>query len=247
MKYLVLFICLVTMVSGVRAATKYRDFTSADGKTIRGCIQAYDAVTKTVTIERDNKRTSKVPITMFSEADQSYILEWDMLRTFTGKRFFKISAKSKMVKNKDNAGYSTKTVEDTTYVIMIENGSKSSLKGIKMEYCIYYEKDSWNGKKLEHLPGVRYGSASIDSMGPRSKKTLKTDSVSITKTELDSDAYFVSGRPNVLKGEVLGIKIRFTMETPSGQKKMREYCKPEGMQRKAWSTSSKSKPGGLNK
>lgn len=42
MKRLILFVYLMAMVSGVQAATQYRDFTSAEGKTIQGIRCAHE-------------------------------------------------------------------------------------------------------------------------------------------------------------------------------------------------------------
>ncbi|MCK5675887.1 MAG: hypothetical protein KAH99_02610 [Verrucomicrobia bacterium] len=103
MKRLVLFACLLAMVSGVHAATQYRDFKSAEGKTIRGRITGYNPLKEVVTIERDNRRTTKVPITIFCETDQIYIREWKIFRCFMTDRYFKISAKRKKSVNKEES------------------------------------------------------------------------------------------------------------------------------------------------
>ena len=65
MKRYVLLICLLGMVARVQSAVEYRDFTNTEGKVIRGCIKSYDPRAKTVTIELENKRTAKAPVSAF--------------------------------------------------------------------------------------------------------------------------------------------------------------------------------------
>ena len=81
MRRILLVVGLIAVVMGTQAE-KYRDFTDTQGRTIRGRIVAYDATKKIVSFERDNRKTSKVPIGIFSEADQAYLLEWEVLRNF---------------------------------------------------------------------------------------------------------------------------------------------------------------------
>jgi len=242
MKRLLLIVYLATVATGVQAATQYRDFTSAEGKTIRGAIKAYDARTKTVTIERDNRKTAKVPITVFSETDQAYIRDWEVLRNFERGSSFKISAKRK---RRDNEGesftsHNTKmAVEDTHYKILIENKSTSGLKGLELKYCIYYEQEKEGRGKNICDQGVYCGDLAVDSMDPASKKILNTEAVSTFTEELDGGWYNGSGADNVQRGDVHGIWIRIHLKLPSGQTGMREYCYPDSLNNsRAWMTSS---------
>ena len=65
------FVC-----SSIWAATEYRTFMGTDGKVIRGRVIAYNRNLRTVTIEREDKRSFQVAITVFSEEDQAYIQKW---------------------------------------------------------------------------------------------------------------------------------------------------------------------------
>ena len=244
MKRLLLVIYLVTAAVGVQAVKQYRDFTDTKGRTIRGRIVAYDAKKKIVTFERDNKRTSKVPITVFSETDQGYVLEWETLKNFATERLFRISAKQKKIDNEAKGSKSRSKqieVEDTHYEILLENKSASELKGLELEYCIYYEQEE--GAACSQ--GVHCGDLSIDAINPVSKKTLQTEAVSTYTKELNSDWRYVDddGKPisvdNVQRGDVHGIWIRIHLKLPSGQKETREFCCPESISNsKAWVSSS---------
>jgi hypothetical protein len=225
-------------------AEKYRDFTDTQGRTIRGRIVAYDATKKIVSFERDNRKTSKVPIGIFSEADQSYISEWDILRCFTDERRFKISVKRKEIENEgksNKGGIITRRVKDTHYEINLENKMASRLKGINLEYCIYYEQEE-SGTAEQ---GVHCGTLAVDSIEPKSKKMLSTEGVSIFKKELDSGYYYTSGSDSTNRGDVHGVSIRVHLKLPSGTKETRECFFPETMKNKRWAT--KSIDVGMNK
>ena len=97
MKNWILLIVVLLAANGVFAVGQYRDFVDSQGRTIRGKVLRFEARTQTVTIERDNKKITKVPITIFSEADQSYILEWDAAKGFTSDSLLKITCDDRQV------------------------------------------------------------------------------------------------------------------------------------------------------
>lgn len=244
MKRILLIAYLIMTVVGVQAAKQYRDFTDTKGRTIRGCIVSYDTKKGIVSFERDNRKISKVPITVFSESDQVYIKDWEVLKCFSLERLFKISAKRRKQDNegKSSTEHNKKTdVVDTNYEILLENRSKSVFKGLKMEYCIYYEQD---GRK-EAIQGVYHDDLAIASIKPTSKKVLKTEAVSTYTRELDSNWTYgdgggnSSGVKNIQRGDVHGIWIRIHMTMPSGEKATREVCFPDNLSNsKAWMNSS---------
>ena len=133
---------LIGLVSGARAGKEYRDFSDTQGRTIRACIMEYDSENETVKLERENRRIAKVPITIFCETDQAYVRDWEMLHDFERKGSFNIDVK-RMKRDNDEQDSrdhnSKKEVTDTYYIIVLQNKGSSELKGLKLEYCIYYE------------------------------------------------------------------------------------------------------------
>ena len=146
MKIFPFLMLLATMVHNTYAATQYREFTSKEGKSIQGAVKAYDARTKTVTIERDDKRTSKVPISALSETDQAYILEWDTAKGFLSESLLRISCDKKRINQRKEkewrdisfvgGGSEKKLLKETTfeeiaYNVQFRNVSKSEL----VDFC----------------------------------------------------------------------------------------------------------------
>ncbi len=242
MKRLLLMVCFVAVVGGVQGAKQYRDFMDTQGRTIRGCIVAYDAKKQIVTFERDDRKIKKAPITLFSEADQTYILEWEVLRSFAMERLFKISAKRKKRSNEEeshNTHNKKIAMQDTSYEIMIENRSASNFKDLKLEYCIYYEQEERSDRGNINNQGVYCGDLTVDSIMPTTKKVLYTEAVSTYTQELSADWYYGSGSDNVQRGDVHGIWIRVHLKLPSGETETRECCLPDSLKNsKAWMTSS---------
>jgi len=149
MKRLLPFVFVLMLVGGTFAGRQYRDFTDIKGRTIRGCVLAFDEHSGTVSFERDNQRTSKVPITIFSEADQDYIKNWCLLRGFRDPSRFKISVKKKngktWKKTGEIGGVSTKEVR---YDIVLENRNDLPLENVSVEYRIFLRAKG-NGRWVE--------------------------------------------------------------------------------------------------
>ncbi len=233
------------MVLGAGAATQYRDFMDSQGRTIRGRILRYDAKKRAVTMERDNKKMVTVPLTIFSDKDQEYILEWEFNKVFLSQSSFKIEAKRKREKDKDGSysgGGSTSTkVENTIYEIILQNKSTSTLEGLELEYCIYYEQEKHgNGKTIDE-EGVRCGTLKVGAIRPKSSKDLMTEAVSIYTSELNAGWIYSSGTDNKISGDVRGLWVRVNMTTKSGNVITRDFCMPDSLSNsKAWTTTSKN-------
>jgi hypothetical protein len=243
MKRLLLIVFLAAQVTGVHAARQYRNFTDTQGRTIRGCVVAYDERSGVVTFERDNRRTAKVPLSIFSEESQNYICSWKINKLFLTDSGFRISVnrrKSKDEKESYQNNRKTRKVEVVHYEILLENRANMELKDLNVEYCIYYEQDQWfDRRKVVVKQGVRCGELSVGTMPSKSKKTLQSEAVKTHKDELSSDRYFLAGESNVQRGKIHGIWIRIHTTLPSGKTLTRNYSVPESLSEKmVWEKSS---------
>ena len=242
-------ICLLGMVAGVQSATEYRDFTSTEGKVIRGCIKAFDARKKMVTIERDNKRTAKVPIAVFSEADQAYIHRWQSLAGIRSTSKFKISCERRKVKSWSEKQYGSvrsrsgsegtqetgKTnYEETGYEFEFVNRNECSIKDLTLEYCIYYEQEVRQHQDAQQ--GVLFRSLPIDEIDRNGKKIISTDSVCVF--EYDKGAQFINSYS--LKGKLIGLSMRLYLVADGEKTLVREATFPDSLSSSyAWVTESK--------
>jgi hypothetical protein len=234
---------LFVAVAGWSYAEEYRDFSSADGQTVRARILTYVELKEAVVLERTDRKSFTIPIRALSEADRDYILQWNKNQTFLSDRFFKISAK----RNRNDVDEHThafvvynaeQKVYEHGFDVEFVNSSKVALNNLEVEYCIYYEQDFISGGKQLTLQGVKYGSAKLDDIDPQRKSRFITETVFTHKQTLDADWNYTSGIQNVQDGEVHGIRMRVHMTTETGEKVTREYCLPSMMSQQDWKTSS---------
>lgn len=247
MKRLFWMSCFLLLVSAVLAGKAYRDFTDAQGRTIRGCVIAYESAKQMVTFERENHKPAKVPLHIFSDADQAYISNWGAAQAFESKRNFKISAQKRSENNKAASNrlsgrnpVMVYKVEDTHYEILLENRSASMLTDLRVEYCIYYKQDHAGGEGNRTLCG-RF---ELDQSQPKSKASLATDAVSIYQSELSSGYIYAGAESSIHTGEIDGIWIRVYV-TIGDKECLREYLYPDDLSRgRVW--KSESSPPGIN-
>lgn len=240
MKRLLLIAILSAQVAGVHAAKQYRDFKDTQGRTIRGCVLAFDSNSGIVTFERDNKRTAKVPLSIFSDEDQQHIRGWKVNQAFLSESYFKISTTRKKEKGKKRfRNNSEVNPEKTSYEVALENRSAMDFEIPKVEYCIYYEQEELTQEGMGLEEGVLYGTLAMGTMQAKSKKELLTNAVTTYKRELRSDRYYIGGANSVQRGKVRGIWIRVHAKLPSGKTLTREYSQPDTLcEKKKWASSS---------
>lgn len=249
MSRFVLLLCLAFVVFEAAASNTYRDFTDAQGRTIRGCVVAYDAAKRVVTFERDNRKTSRVPIDIFSEADQKYILKWSNQEGVKSTSKFKISCDRRHIKSwsEEKIGtihYTSGSVEhdqvtgkmsydETAYEFVLANRNNYAVTDLLFEYCIYYEQEVGSEDNIKQ--GILFGSIPIDKLEKGERKMILSNKVVTFKDE--SDAGFINAR--VLNGSVLGVAMRLYIQQGEENVLVREMALPSGILKgRAWSTSS---------
>ncbi len=249
-------VCLLGLLVSFNVwATEFHDFMDAQGRSIRGKILRFDGRKRMVTIERDNRKTATVPVSIFSEEDQGYIKEWSNLEGVCSTSKFKISCERRTVKSWTKEALGTISYTDGSreknqvvgkhhykevgYDIILQNNNDYDLSGLTLEYCIFYEQNTGNGEK----PGVRYVSTDLDDIQGQKKAEVASKTVVVFKYE--THAEFINSR--VWKGEVEGIWVRISTVGKDGRKKvLRDVSMPAGiMESRAW--RDQSKPVGENK
>jgi hypothetical protein len=245
-----MFFALWLVSSVVTHAVEYRDFMDTQGRTIRARILSYDSRSSKLKIERDNKVTATVPITGFSEEDQTYIKNWLKFEGIRSTTKFKVSAERKGLKSWANErigtiSYSDGSVEhnqvvgktdfdEVGYEITLDNRNKYPVENLVLKYNIYYEQEV-SAREKDPRPFVLFGTIPINSIPAQSKQTVKTESVTVYKDE--SNAEFVNSR--IIRGKVLGISCRICADVEGSESVLRQEGMPKTMvTSKAWSSSS---------
>jgi len=236
MKRLVLVVCFAAVALGAQAGKQYRDFTDTQGRIIRGCVKAYDARKKLVTIERDNRKTARVPITVFSEADQRYIRDWQVAQLFMSVSGFKVDLKKKVIRKWTETGDARRDYEKVIYEVICANRGETPMKNLRIAYNIFYEQEKLfnSGQVTEKECGT--GRIPAKGIEGHSKAVFSTKPIVVyAQRLLDGYDGYVGGLPERQRGEVKGIVVRVTLILPSGMKATRVFCSPSDLKsRYAW-------------
>jgi len=137
-----------SVFAATAARDGFRDFSSADGRNIRGRILKYDAKRKKLFFERDTKKQMWITPVAFSEKDQTYIQEWIIADLFLSKSAFKISIEKRAGERKEIKGKGTfvkKEVSQIYYKIIINNITDISIRDIAFKYNCYIKREGYNG------------------------------------------------------------------------------------------------------
>jgi hypothetical protein len=234
-----LIFCLIAVITGAQAEDTYRDFTDTQGRTIRGRVLAYDTARGEVSFERENGRTAKVPVTIFSEADRQYIEKWNNQAGVRSTTRFRISCDRRAVRDwsekmMGTIHYSDGSVQhdqvtgkkdfaETNYEIVLVNRNSHPITDLVLEYCIYYQQELMDGAEAQQ--GVLFGSVPIEKLDASERRTIETDSVVVFKEE--TNAEFLYSR--VLNGEVNGICLRLYLKDGDERVLVREVGVPDSI------------------
>jgi hypothetical protein len=261
-KYLAVCAVLGWATSVVQAATEYRDFTNTEGKVIKGALKVYNSLDNTVTIERANRKTFTVPVTVFSEVDQAYINTWKNQEGVRRSSKFNVSCDRRVVKDwsekhtaevydrntqrltGDKVEVAKTDFDEIAYEITLKNSNGYALESLYLEYCIYYEQElALNELKgssddvSEEKEGVLYGSIEVGEIAGRKAYTTHTETIVLYKHAQTIET--TEKVPFRLSNKINGIAIRLYVQEGDEKILLREEATPSSVTKKReWVASS---------
>lgn len=218
--YAAALLCLLLSAS-VRAGEEYRTFSDTKGRTFQGALMDFEAASEMVVLKRSDGKTGRMPLTLFSDADRRFIVEWGVAHRF--EKDLKIIPRLKYdVVSSKESGISdvTKKVFDAFYEIRFINQSDAPFGKLHFEYCIFYNQGERDARIVQYEEGVCYGKGVVELLDPSSEKVSKTKLIRL---------YTEGGQVGVFGGEVIslanvrGIWLRIKTKLPSGKVVEREY------------------------
>ena len=230
-------ICFGMHVFAVQA--EYRAFTDTKGREINAELIRYDATKKKVTIKRKGKGTTTVPISLFSENDQKYIIAWDKDQEFLSDRKLKVEFNRRKRKNtyySQDAYSMSRKFYDCSYKITFKNGSTADFKKVTLEYVIFYRQDKHinNNLKTEEQQGTLYVKKTI-TLPKKSETEFETEKL-LLYTHRES-GYSIDW-PD-LQSEVHGIILKLSLESETGEPISRQIKSPEKLNH-VWTPRTKN-------
>ena len=238
MKYK-LSLCLLIIALNA-TAKEYHKFTNTKGQTLLAHLIRYNDSKKTVFLDCKGKGGKTVPISVFSEEDQQYILDWNLSKKFFDNKVLTVSFKKKKEKLPE------KTIDhefDVTFFwdawidVVIQNKSASSFDDVTVEYTLYYTEEIPKGgyenrNESEKKLGTIYAKQTLN-LRKNSKAPFSTEKVELS---------VYSGREGLwpsMKGEMEGMILKMSFKLNSGETIVRTIRYPKNLERE-WTTENQT-------
>ncbi len=207
---------LALSLSGlVHGESELREFSNSEGQTIMARLIAADE--KTAKIQMENGREVEAGITYFSQADQDYIAEWRKTNKPEITYQFEVDyTKKRRDRETRNEGNVEVTYENWYYEVEVENLSQVDLEGLELQYKIYKSVNAdaaetrYRGEGLvrEGPFLVRKGKVDLKPVAYLKSVSAETETMMISKSQLDPDYYYVDGDKSKKKDEIDGFWIK---------------------------------------
>lgn len=207
------------------ALKEFHDFTTADDKTVKARVRAYYPDQGIVAITKENGSSLKVDLGIFSTADQVYVREWDLIKTFFTQNRFHVSVRKKQ--NKTGAEHMIwRMEEEIVYAILLENRSDYDLKGLTVDYCIYFEPDRLGYREQIEIQNVKCGTLKIGTLAAGEKMQVETRPVVCPKKGGGLEYYKEN---QAIRGKARGLWIQIYLPLAGGTKAIREFSSPSSL------------------
>lgn len=224
------FVLMCLMLSTpVRADEEgYRSFSDTQGRTFKGRLMEYDAVSESVTLKRSDGKTGRMQLARFSDTDRLFILDWGASRRFQeGLEFMPTLSSTAVSKQESGISDATKKVFDSVYKIRLMNRTNAPFEKIHFEYCIFYNQGERKGRTVRYEEGSCYGKGIVEMLRPSSELVGETKSIRLYTVENRSGTF---GNDAKSLANVHGIWLRLKTKLPSGREMMREYRTSEDIE-----------------
>ena len=226
-KYILLF-CWLSCFTHIAFSSEFRTFTDVKGRQMEAKITRVSG--EDIYIERSDGLDTKVDISVFSEADQKYIKQWDYNSLLESGIFDVRFSSNQSGQNK----YTECGIEYEEYnmhydIVITNTNYDNDFEDIKVEYLIVKFEDALAAKKKSHGTIQRFkGSASHHLIKAREEISIATEKFPMRETELAPGFVWTNGGKKDSKDDIRGIWVKIYV----GDKLVHELSKPENMMRK---------------
>jgi hypothetical protein len=186
-------------------------FTNGQGKSFQGTI--ISVTDDTVNLKRDDGQSFKSKISIFNNADQSYIADWVVKQAATqGTPVFQIFAtpsRTNPVPTKPAPEHSTASDWTEGYTLQLKNESVMHWTDLTVRYVIL---------KLEEVPGqlppddiVKQhlsGSLTVDDFPCGEEKDLSTEKIALHQQAFEANNFWANGASPKSTDQIQGIWVR---------------------------------------
>jgi hypothetical protein len=136
--------------------------------------------------------------------------------------------RNKLDEQKKRASYETLTAMQIAYDVKVRNKTFRDLENIEIKYMIFYEEAMHGSREKPALSYVK-GKEAVGLLESHSEVSFLTTPVTLTKSELDGNAYWASGASNRSKDAIKALWFRAYADG----KLVGEYVNPSTITKKA--------------
>jgi len=259
---LVYFLFMGTVFAGEVSRDGYRDFSSTDGRNIRGRIIKYDAQRKKLFFERDNKKQMWIAPSAFCQEDWDYIKEWIAADQFLSGGLLSITIQKNAGSSKDKEtkpDYGTiKKLKPIYYELNLRNRTGATIEDVRIDYRCYVarkgsnehpDSDYWVSGQIK-VAGIKSGNISCCTKAIVMETAHKKTQERVTSTSYDSSTGYYdssSGWVTVVtkmwEDKVKGIWFKVSGPKLDGEQVVRDVCFPRDFaQKHSWSDADNNAP-----
>jgi len=233
-------------------------FSLPDGQVLEAKIVSFDAKSGRVVLERKDGKRAKVNPSGFVGADQQYIKEWVTANTFLSERTLKVECENRQVnkwKEKETRSikYSSGDIvenfvhnvikyEQITYEFTFENKAATSIQGLRLEYCIYYEQSAMSRDVAPAIESkTLIGKMDLPEIAAKNAVTVSTVPVMIYEDDINPVPQLGGDQRRPGEGEIVGIRARLIFKKGE-EETVREIYEPDSLSAEEYPWTDKSSP-----
>ena len=193
-----------------------REFTDTQGRKLEAEIMALDGNQVTLKRASDGKLFT-VPATTFSAEDQAFIRDYAANNiTFS---FEVKNTRERVGKSSSRDGSVEIEKEDWSYKIDLRNISRANAEKVTISYWVFVRAD--DGGKTKAAPRLAMADSIREvTIAKTAQYQFATKPVTLTKTKLDGDRYYVDGAKNKSADSMGGFVVTVTQ----GERRIFEYA-----------------------
>jgi hypothetical protein len=233
-------------------------FSLQDGRVLEAEIVDYNGKLGKVTLKRLDGKRVPVKVNIFVEVDQQYIKEWAASNAFLSDSILQVKCNDQVLKKwkeeeKRDIRYTGGEVEegfvhnvikyeDIVYAFTFKNTASTSIRGLHLEYCIYYEQSYMVWEEKPEMEQKTFSSSlELSELKEKLEVTVNTKPVMIYEDDINPVPIRDGDQRRPGKGKIIGIRARLSMK--AGDKNIvREIVSPNSLseEKYPWSTKTSS-------
>ena len=216
----------------VCARVEARIFTDTQGRTIDA--ELIDATLTQAKIRRADGQIFDLKLETLSAADRAYIVAWTRQRAQQSQAAVVLrfgSSQFKQTTKRDQSLSTMSRTENAGYSVTVHNDSSVALENLRIEYRIFMRDDQHGAKKSDMTLKRLEGSERIVALPAKGMTEFKTDTLTLQRSELKADWYYIDGSKKRVADQLAGIWLKAFRADGT---QVGEYVSSDSVKKEKW-------------